>query len=160
MKKKKSSSIFKPTAKLHKLLNTGFSNIYKISLMVLREKGKGLVILPLQEWCSTDRDFQFGKFGMFFFPFSLCHMVKVNKSNFLDLEWGRMRSGSVMWDLPKNLYYIALNDYNIYNRIIKSIQEQVHIKRTEINPAWKPGTKSNLDLAPYNIRAYSAWAKN
>lgn len=62
-KKKKSFCIFKPTAKLRKLLNTVFSNIYKFSLMVLREKRKVLVMLLLQEWHATDL-----QFDRFFFP--------------------------------------------------------------------------------------------
>lgn len=55
----------------------------------------------------------------FFSPLSFCCTVKAIKSNFLDLEWVRLKPGSATWDLPKNLYYIAMNDCNICNSIMK-----------------------------------------
>lgn len=39
-----------------------------------------------------------------------------------------MWPGSAFWNLPKNLYYIAMNDCKICNSIMKSMQEHAHFK--------------------------------
>jgi len=53
----------------------------------VREKGKELVILLLQEQHSTDRDL---KFGGFFSPLFLGHMVKAINSKFLDVSMNHL----------------------------------------------------------------------
>lgn len=52
-----------------------------------------------------------------------------------------MRPESATWDLPKDLYYIAMNYCNIFYSIIKSIQEQIHLKEDRNKSSLKTRNK-------------------